>query len=112
MSCLSEAARKAPTGRAARHTQWGHGGRYIEEALAFYGSHNIGEMERFFAELDGLLEAEIKARVWSVCFNPVVLAQTQSPLSIPAWRDIQLLRLVLDQPACDHCKNTRSHGCS
>ena len=24
-------------------------------------THNIGEMERFFAELDGLLEAEIKA---------------------------------------------------
>ena len=26
-------------------------------------THNIGEMERFFAELDGLLEAEIKARL-------------------------------------------------
>jgi hypothetical protein len=25
--------------------------------------HNIGEMERFFAELDGLPEAEIKARL-------------------------------------------------
>jgi hypothetical protein len=26
-------------------------------------THNIGEMERFFAELDGLPEAEIKARL-------------------------------------------------
>jgi hypothetical protein len=26
-------------------------------------THNIGEMERFFAELDGLLEAEIKAHL-------------------------------------------------
>jgi hypothetical protein len=26
-------------------------------------THNIGEMERFFAELDGLLEPEIKARL-------------------------------------------------
>jgi hypothetical protein len=26
-------------------------------------THNIGEMERFFAELDGLLEAEVKARL-------------------------------------------------
>jgi hypothetical protein len=26
-------------------------------------THNIGEMERFFAELDGLREAEIKARL-------------------------------------------------
>jgi hypothetical protein len=26
-------------------------------------THNIGEMERFFAELDSLLEAEIKARL-------------------------------------------------
>jgi hypothetical protein len=26
-------------------------------------THNIGEMERFFVELDGLLEPEIKARL-------------------------------------------------
>jgi hypothetical protein len=26
-------------------------------------THNVEEMERFFAELDGLLEAEIKARL-------------------------------------------------
>jgi hypothetical protein len=26
-------------------------------------THNVGEMERFFAELDGLLEPEIKARL-------------------------------------------------
>jgi hypothetical protein len=26
-------------------------------------THNVGEMEKFFAELDGLLEAEVKARL-------------------------------------------------
>ena len=47
-------------------------------------AHNVGEMERFFAELDGLLEPEIKAR-----------------LAVGTWDDEKRgwVRLYLDEKA-------------